>query len=214
MEPEFWIDSWQERGSKTSFHRPDIHPYVIKHTPADYLAGKRVFVPLAGKSNDLDWFRRHATYTTGVELVDSPIREFFDEHDLAYSVHDGRRYCVDKMAFLCADLFHLSRDEVGPVDLIYDRASLIAFPYDMRMRYLDKIDELSDPGTQILLITLEYEPRMETPPFSVTPDEVSEYYAERYAIEHIEWPDVPDHKMKYKFGLDFIREHAFMLTRR
>ncbi len=29
MQPEFWQKSWQEGGTKTSFHRRDIHPYVL-----------------------------------------------------------------------------------------------------------------------------------------------------------------------------------------
>jgi len=213
MEPEFWIESWQLEGSKTSFHRPDIHPYVLKYAPPEFLEGKRVLVPLAGKTNDLEWFRQNAMHTTGIELVERPIRDFFSEHDLEFSRRSRKQFVAQKMTFFCTDLFELTPQEVGPIDFIYDRASLIAFPYEMRLRYLEKMDELAHPGTQTLLITLEYEPRMDTPPFSVTPAEVEEYYGAKYSIEHIEWPDRPNHGMKYKFGLDFVKEHGFLLTK-
>ena len=60
MEPQFWIHSWERGGSCISFHRPDIHPYVVKYVTPGFLAGKRVLVPLCGKTVDLLWFRQHA----------------------------------------------------------------------------------------------------------------------------------------------------------
>src|SRR5579859_4822434 len=82
MEPEFWYRSWQEEGSKTSFHRKDIHPYVQKQAGPDVLQGKQVLVPLCGKTLDLMWFRTHASHVTGVELVEKAVLQFFREQNL------------------------------------------------------------------------------------------------------------------------------------
>jgi hypothetical protein len=49
--------------------------------------------------------------------------------------------------------------------------------------------------------------------FSVSPPEVELYYGNNYAIEHIEKPEVPEHPLIKKWGLDFLKEHAFMLTK-
>ena len=91
MEAQFWIDSWNFGGAKTSFHRRDIHPYLLKHFPPATLAGKRVLVPLCGKTLDLLYFREHAAQVTGVELVEKAVLQFFAEHDLPF-VQQGNRY--------------------------------------------------------------------------------------------------------------------------
>lgn len=195
METQFWIDSWNERGSKTSFHRPDIHPFVKKYAPPEFLADKRVLVPLAGKTNALSWFQHHATYTMGVELVEAPIHEFFNEHQLAYTNQGAGRFVGEKITFFQRNFFKLTVEDVGQVNFIYDRASLIAFPYQMRLDYLQKIDELTTTGAQILLITLEYDPYLDTPPFSITPAEIVDYYGQKYDINHVEDLNQPDHRM-------------------
>ena len=94
-----------------------------------------------------------------------------------------------------------------------DRASLIAFPLDMRLRYLAKIDELAPVGCRLFLNTLEYAPYLDEPPFSVGPREVETYYGRRYRIEHVESPLRPGHGMQRKFGLDYVKEHLFVLTK-
>jgi thiopurine S-methyltransferase len=69
-------------------------------------------------------------------------------------------------------------------------------------------------GSQALVITLEYAPfEIPTPPFSITPAEIDDYYREHYAIAHIERPTLPEHPMVRKMGLDFLIEHGFFLTK-
>jgi thiopurine S-methyltransferase len=84
----------------------------------------------------------------------------------------------------------------------------------MRMNYLKKMHELCPIGSQTLLITLEYEPNLDSPPFSITPKDVEAYYGEHYEINHVEQPNLPEHRMKIKLNLDFLKEHCFILTKR
>jgi len=213
VEAEFWLDSWEREGSCISFHRKDIHPYVQEHAPAELLRGKRVLVPLCGKTNDLMWFRQHAAHVVGVELVQKAIHQFFGEQGLAYEQPEESRFEAAGLTILNRDFFSLTPDEVGPIDLVYDRAALVALPLDLRLRYVSKLDELVPVGSQQLLITLEYAPTMAEPPFSITPDEVAGYYADRYAIQHVEQPSLPQHGMVRKFNLEFLKEHGFLLTK-
>lgn len=212
MQPEFWHQSWVVEGSKTSFHRPDVHPYLFKHCPPSFLEGKRVFVPLAGKTNDLEYFRQHAAWAVGVELVEKPILQFMEEQNLDYERRPGGLIRAERLSFFHRDIFDLTVEDVGHLDLIYDRASLIAFPLDMRMRYLAKIHELAPAGCQIVLNTLEYAPYMEEPPFSVAPADVDSYFSHRFRIDHAEAPLRPGHGMQRKFGLDYVKEHLFVLS--
>ncbi|CAN7989162.1 unnamed protein product, partial [Ixodes hexagonus] len=51
------------------------------------LAGKRdaqVFVPLCGKALELKWFYEKGHRVVGVEVVEDPVRAFFDENTLPY----------------------------------------------------------------------------------------------------------------------------------
>lgn len=213
MQTEFWVNSWEREGTYTSFHRSDIHPYVIQYAPKEYLEGKRVFVPLCGKTNDMLWFARYADEVVGVELVEKPILQFFAQNDLPYRKLDNGRYVSGNITLLNRNMFELTTEEVGRLDLVYDRASLIAFPQDMRQQYIAKLHELMPLGSQQLLNTLEYYPLIPEPPFSVTLEDVRRYYGQHFEINHVEKPHRPDHRMISKFGLEYLIEHAFILTR-
>ena len=212
MKAEFWRESWEIGGTKTSFHRRDIHPFVTEHCPPELLAGKRVLVPLCGKTNAMSWFQEHAEHTVGVELVEAAILQYFEEHPQPYE-RRGDRYEADGLTILNADLFQLTREEVGRVDLVYDRASLIAFPAAMRRAYLEQMDALGHVGTRTMLITLEYSPIMDEPPFSVNAGDVREYYGDSYCVEHFANAPRPGHGMERKYGLDYVIEHGFWLTK-
>jgi thiopurine S-methyltransferase len=212
MEPHFWLDSWRKGGSCTSFHRPDVHPYVIRHAPPDFLAGKRVLVPLCGKAIDLLRFQRHAAHVVGVELCELAVQQFFAENAAPHE-HRGDRFETERLTLICRDIFALGPAEIGPVDFVYDRAALVALPLPMRLRYVAKIDELTRRGTVQFVNTVQYDPVMDTPPFSVGPEDIERYHGGRYRIEHLESPLLPHHGMVRKFQLNWLIEHAFRLTR-
>ena len=214
MQPEFWRTSWQEGGTKTSFHRRDVHPYILNYLPDYFLRGQRVLVPLCGKDNALEWFRGRAAHVVGVELVEEAILQFFDENNLAYSKTADGRYEASGITIFNRNLFDLTSAEVGKIDLVYDRAALVALPVDLRQQYRHKIDELISVGAKCFLITLEFEPYLgNTPPFSITPQEIQSYYGDRYIIDHVEQLELPEHRMVEKFKLEFLKEHAFFLTK-
>ena len=213
MEAQFWIDSWHIGGAKASFHRRDIHPYLCKHLPPHALHGKRVLVPLCGKTLDLLYFRDHAAHVIGVELVEVAVQQFFAEHNLPF-VQRGNRYEAAGLTLICGDFFALTAADLGAIDLIYDRASLVALPLGMRLRYIEKVQELLPVGAQQFVNTLEYVPLLPEPPFSITPEEVAAYYGATHQIQHLEAPVLPEHGMVRKFGLRYLKEHGFLLTKR
>lgn len=211
MDAQFWFKSWELEGHHTSFHRRDIHPYLVEHLPPEDLAGQLVFVPLCGKSLDLLYFSQFAEQVIGVEIVEKAVVQFFHENQLPYK-RLGNRFVSGNITIFCDDMFALTPDEVGPIDLVYDRASLVALPYPMRMKYLKKLEELTQPGTTYFLNTLEYAPTMATPPFSISPDEVRGYFT-NYAITHVESPELPNHGMVRKYGLSYLIEHGFVMQK-
>ncbi|OIN57436.1 thiopurine S-methyltransferase [Arsenicibacter rosenii] len=211
MEAQFWVKSWELEGQYTSFHRRDIHPYLLQHLPPSTLAGKTVLIPLCGKTLDLLYFSQFARKVIGVELVEKAVLQFFQENDIPYQ-RCGNRFNSGNLTIICGDFFALTAEDTGSLDLVYDRASLVALPRPMRLTYLQKLEELTHPGTTYFLNTLEYAPSMETPPFSIDPTEVSRYFT-NYAIRHVESPVLPNHGMVRKYGLSFLIEHGFVMKK-
>lgn len=213
MHAEFWYDLWNK--NTVSFHRSDVHPYVRRYLSPEVLAGKRVLVPLCGKSVDMLYLREHAEHVVGVELVRKGIEAFLHENGIAYTQPTPDRYEAEGLTLICGDFFALTNADVGRVDIVHDRASLVALPHSMRLTYTAKLKELVAPDGWQLVNTLEYGPvDLGEAPFSLSPADVAEYYADTFVVDHVEGPLLPNHPMVRKFSLQFLYEHAFVLRRR
>lgn len=213
MEAKFWFDSWEKGGFYTSFHRKDIHPYVLNYLTPDELAGKTCLVPLCGKSVDMMYLAAFADKVIGVEIVEKAILEFFEENNLAYHQPDDETYIAGNITLLRKDFMQLTSQEIGHIDWVYDRASLVALPDKMREDYLYSIDRLTDIGTKSLVITLEYFPLINSAPFSIPISEMEDYYGLGHFINHIESPLLMNHGMVRRWNLAYLYEHGFLLTK-
>lgn len=214
MESEFWYDSWAEGGTKTSFHLPNVHEHALLLDHLGLVAGARVLVPLCGKTADLRFFAESAAEVVGVELVPRAVAEFFAENDLDPVEEEPDVFRCANLVIRRQDIFTLTPEALGPVDLVYDRAALIAFPDDMRQRYAEAITRLVRPGTRYFINTLEYHPSLQTPPFTVGPDEVADRFGDAFEVEHVAAELRPNHRMVEKFGLTSLVEHGFLLRAR
>jgi thiopurine S-methyltransferase len=185
MQPQFWHERWQ-RG-ETGWHLNEINLHLQGHWPRlDAQASGRVLVPLCGKTLDLLWLAGQGHRVLGVELSPIAVEALFREQGLTPQVMEEppfRRYRVDELEVLCGDFFDLDLAHLGVVDAVYDRASLIALPPDLRPRYAERIKALIHGRTRILLITLDYDQaEMGGPPFSVQGPEVEALFGDRFDI--------------------------------
>ncbi|MDF1829854.1 thiopurine S-methyltransferase [Cycloclasticus pugetii] len=216
MDTNFWHERWAK--SEIGFHLNDVNPYLIEHFAAlKPKANAAVFVPLCGKSKDLIWLAEHTEKVIGIELSKKAVEDFFKENKLTPSITQGERfstYRYENLTIICGDLFELTADDVAAYQLVYDRASLIAFPADMRARYVEKLNELLPNKTQRLLITVDYpQHEMSGPPFSVTPDEVQQHFSARYEIQCLVSEDILEQSKRFKAkGVSRMLEHVFLLT--
>ncbi len=168
MDPAFWQSRWAE--GKIGFHEGKPNNYLVRH--ADKLVGRpRVLVPMCGKSEDLAFLAAHGHEVIGVELVEDAVKAFFAEHGLTPQVtkKDGFvEYVEPPITLFAGDIFATTRELVGPIDAIYDRAALVALPDDLRRRYVDHLRTLAPKGARVLVVTFEYDQSlMAGPPFSV-----------------------------------------------
>lgn len=84
----------------------------------------------------------------------------------------------------------------------------------MRLQYIQKIHKLLPAHSQQFINTLEYFPIQAQPPFSISAEEVAQYYGQSFSIEHLEAPLVPKHGLIRAWGLEYVKEHGFLLTRK
>lgn len=213
MEASFWFKSWDLGGFYTSFHRPDIHPYVLQYMNPEEIEGKNILVPLCGKTVDMMYLSQFANQVIGVEIVEKAIMQFFEENNLSYEHPDEETYISGNITILKTDFMALTKERIGKIDWILDRASLVALPYEMRVDYMKTLDRISEVGTKQLVVTLEYFPLIHSAPFCITPEEVENYYGAGHVINHVEKPNLPNHGMVRKWGLDYLIEHGFVLTK-
>lgn len=176
MDPEFWRSRWAEK--QIGFHEGRPNHFLLKHI--DRLTG-RVLVPLCGKSEDLAYLAGQGHEVVGIELVESAVVEFFDEHEILPTVTrmaGVAEYVCAGITIIAGDLFATTRELVGRVDSIYDRGAMVALPPDMRRRYVHHLRQIAPATQRVLLVTVDYpDGAMNGPPFSVHESEVRAQYA-------------------------------------
>ena len=218
MKKYFWLERWERE--EIGFHQNEVNPYLCEYWQELHLAHDSVvFVPLCGKSRDMLWLREQGHQVLGVELSNIAVQAFFKEN--GYTPHHVTRgkfeHCeADGIRILCGDFFDFSKDDLAKVSAVYDRASLIALPPEMRERYVRHLASILSPATQILLITVDYpQSEMPGPPFSVSPGEVEALYREHAEVRLLAQMDVLAQNPRFQQrGLSRLQENIFLLTLR
>lgn len=213
QDPEFWHNKWAS--NKIGFHLEEVNPILVNYwKELASVSSDKVLVPLCGKSEDLVWLAGKHTDVFGVELSQIAVRSFFAEHFYTPTVTqvNGQHelYQFDELQIYTGDFFTAPLDNI---DLVYDRAALIALPEEMRVNYAQRVDSLLKPGGRILLVTLQYpQQEMSGPPFSVTPDEIEKLYS-NYEIERIAEDIADETHPKIQNGLSAFKEVVWKLTK-
>jgi thiopurine S-methyltransferase len=192
MDASFWHQRWEK--NEIAFHQSKANPLLVEYFHELSLAkGSRIFVPLCGKTLDISWLLSNGYRVAGAELSKVAIEQLFMELGVQpkiSGVGEVDQWSANNIDIFVSDIFALSRKILGPVDAIYDRAALVAFPEEMRNRYTAHLTEMTDKAPQ-LLICYDYDQRlMEGPPFSVSNEEVKGYYTVNYDVTLIASTDV------------------------
>ena len=218
MKKEFWLERW-ERG-EIGFHQDEINPYLRQYwqeLPNSNVG--EVFVPLCGKSLDMMWLREQGCKVFGVELSSIAVQDFFRENGQSptHAISGKFESCeADGIRILCGDFFDLSKKDMAQVSAVYDRASLVALPPDMRERYARHLVDILPPATQILLVTFDYpQAEMQGPPFAVSVKEVETLYGKYAEVRLLAQKDtLPENPRFVQRGVTRMEESLFLLTLR
>lgn len=194
MDASFWHQRWESK--ETGWHESKANPLLVKHFHELSLAkGRRIFVPLCGKTLDISWLLSNGYRVAGAELSQLAIEQLFmdlgEQPDIS-AVGEVQQWSAKNLDIFVGDLFAVSKRILGPVDAVYDRAALVALPEDMRGRYTAHLTEITAKAPQ-LLICYDYDQRViGGPPFSVSSEEVKRHYTGTYDVQLLASIDVPN----------------------
>lgn len=193
METSFWHEKWEK--NEIAFHNDDVNRMLAAHFHTLALADKaRVFLPLCGKTRDMDWLLCKGHKVVGAELSEIAIEQLFKDLDVQPTVTQTGPfvlYSAPDIDVFVGDIFDLTSTMLGRVDAVYDRAALVALPEDLRTRYAAQMIALAEGAPQFL-ISFDYDQSvMKGPPFSVVEGEIRKLYGTRYDISLAASAEVP-----------------------
>ncbi|MCL4165555.1 UNVERIFIED_CONTAM: hypothetical protein GTU68_005190, partial [Idotea baltica] len=169
MEADFWHERWSN--NEIGFHENEVNPLLVDHINDLNLAeDSRIFLPLCGKTRDIAWLHSQGYKVVGIELSEHAVKQLFQ--DLGQTpeitqIGELSLYSIEDIEIYVGDFFNLSKEQLGKIDAVYDRASLIALPDTMRGQYAKHLVAITANVPQ-LLITLEYDQSaLNGPPFSI-----------------------------------------------
>ncbi len=170
---EHWIERWAV--GRTGWHEPEGNQNLRQHWQA---TGKRVLVPLCGKTPDLLWLEAQGNEVVGVELAELAVEAFFAENGLAYKRADsslpGFRCTTRNITLYCGDFLEFEGDSF---DAHYDRGALIALTPELRARYGPHVASMLTDDALQLVLTVAYDDSIcEGPPFCIREEELLTYW--------------------------------------
>lgn len=183
MKADFWHKKWED--NQIGFHQSDYNSNLVKFWD-DFTMGMnkgRVFVPLCGKSKDMLYLAEKGLKVAGVELSKTAVVDFFIENSLDYT-QKNNHYSSENIDLFCDDLFKLTNEDISDVHYIYDRASIVALPEEMRLRYSKWLYDMF-PKASMFVETFEFDSEV-GPPFSISEELLNTYYSEHYDITKIQ----------------------------
>ncbi len=188
MNIESWKQAWEM--NDIGFHKNKPHPLLVKYFKKLGLEkGSRVFLPLCGKTLDISWLLSRGYQVAGAEVSQLAVEQLFLELGLEAKIKEAENlflYSAEDIDIFVGDIFDLSREVLGPVDAIYDRAALVALPAEIRNGYTQHLLQITAASPQ-LLITFVFDQRLKDgPPFSIDTDEVNRHYRNVYELELLE----------------------------
>ncbi len=209
MEHDFWHTRWNN--NDIGFHEHNGNALLKRFFKDLKLKeGDTVFVPLCGKTKDIPWLLLNRVNVVGIELNESAVIQLFEDmtiEPVISSFDDFTLYEAENLKIYLGDFFKLSNQILGKLDAIYDRAALVALPYEMRKDYCEKLQVIA-PSAKQLTVAFSYpQEQFNGPPFSVSKDEIYSHFDQNYSIK------ILYHSLlKEPFrGFDNVYESAYLL---
>lgn len=216
MDHAFWHERWQQ--NQIGFHNKVVNSHLQSFWPILQTAqNRKVFVPLSGKTKDILWLLEQGCEVVAIELSPLAVKALFAENNLHPEILQTQRFRLhqlDELRVYCGDFFALTAAELDSCTVVWDRASLVALPVNMREAYVQHMQQLLTAGSQILLVAFDYkQTEMQGPPFSVNQQEVQVLYGNWCDVQLLCTEDILDREPHFRDrGLTSMQEQVYLLT--
>jgi thiopurine S-methyltransferase len=213
VEKSFWEAKW--RDNEIGFHRAEPHPMLVKYGER---LGKRVYVPLCGKSTDLGFLEASGRETFGTEIVSQAVRDLFAERGEQHhesKLHPYVKHTGKGLTVLEGDAFLLEPKHLGGfVDSVYDRASLVALDPRTRPKLVQSLLRVLQPRGTLLLVVFDYpQEKIPGPPWVVPDVDVRALFSEFSQVEELETNAQVAGAKFQAAGIAQLHERAYWITR-
>lgn len=187
-----WVDGnsqWQENDGCELLWQ-NIDSIMQKFFPTKKAEDLKVFIPLCGKAKDIYLFYKMGFTVVGIEFAPLPIKEFFDENEIAEVSTAKKPFTKSPDGRLIlgeGDLFSFQAEGKLPFpkyDIVWDRGSFVAINENDRERYAAFMKSLAGEGGIQIINIVEYD-RAEYggPPLASNQEELQNYYGADATIE-------------------------------
>ncbi|MCK5503572.1 MAG: thiopurine S-methyltransferase [Thermodesulfovibrionia bacterium] len=216
MDHDFWHNKWEK--NEIGFHEKEINRHLKQFWhKLELKKDAPVFVPFCGKSRDMLWLAEQGHPVVGGELSPIAAEAFFRENGIMATQKKNGNFTLwesENIKILCGDFFKLHTDDLQDVKAVYDRAALIALPPHLRSRYSRQLMKCLQPGTKVLLVTLEYpQDEMKGPPFSVSQDEVKKLFGNEHDVTLLLQNNILEDNLHFKDrGLTQLEEKVYIIS--
>lgn len=217
MHMGFWKQRWENQ--QIGFHQDQVNPHLAEYwSEIVGSEGQQVLVPLCGKSLDMIWLAAQGYQVMGVECSEQAVQQFIDEQQLTAtsSRQDGfTLYKAEDIELLQGDFFKLNKTLLQSVSAVYDRASLVALPVEMRAQYVELLQRSLPQSVSILLVTVDYDQAlMQGPPFAVSHNEVQRLYQSSFDISLLDERNMINESPRFRErGLNHMFERVYKIVR-
>lgn len=213
MDREFWINKWDD--NQIGFHQSEYNPHLTEYLPSflnTQMNKPIVFVPLCGKTKDIMYLAQTCEQVIGVELSEKACMDFFIENSLQFQleeIENGTKiFRALNIEIICGDIFELDKKYYKDCDLIFDRASLVALPTELREKLYQLYLEMIQNGSTLFTIVFEYDQQMmQGPPFAILPSEIKDKF-DQFQLKHINSVQTSfgENKMSFKHNTFEVRK--------
>jgi len=144
---------------------------------------------------------------------------FFNDNMLTYQsshLDHFELFTSERLQILHGDYFKTDSSDLQNISAVYDRGSLVAFPPNQQLHYVDHLSKVIPSRTKILLVSFDYPlNEIKGPPFSIDQKRVHELFSSHFNIELLEECDGFEHSPALKNrGLSRLTESVYLLTKK
>ena len=211
------LDKWDKKYKEGDYnwHEPDVNSWLRTHKSRFKEKGTILF-PMCGKTVDMKYMSDEGYKVVGVEYSKQAVEEFFAENKIEFSKTKNADFDTyesedGRITIHNGDFFRVTRELVGIIDGVWDRAALVAVNPEDRRRYADTITGLMDETTVYLVSSVSYDQsKLEGGQgLSVPAQMIRGLYGTKCDIELIY--DVTNETFKRMYDVDWFLESLYCL---